>query len=1021
MYFLNKDEMSLLSLLNKANLSYGPIEKRIFDEAEIYFRLSEDGSLIYEALLNDGYEAFCLSKWKEVEPLTPKGLLLAMWVYQKEKGLGEDGLRAIYGELYDSLLDAASIETEVAESYLKAKASYNALLDKLSAKKPGMVTPSYELEWVFSNRYDEFRVDARIGSGGKLYMNRNMADFLSSYYGGRMAKVGSQYINLPRGSFSKINEEGLSLLSRLMGMSGHRYEPYASIPSPFMVDFAFLLIGEKVRLEERTVIVTSPIDITLSLKESGEFSLSYIPEGRGYLLLHEDKGLFLGSEAVEPLRFASPRAAELYKFVYEHQDFPFAESKKELSLSLLPLLEEDDVEVDPSLLGEASSKKPRIEAHISYEEGQGIKVTSSYLLGSEEVSPSTFSLNPIGRRMKGSYEAALNELGLGSEGIFSDEEALLNVLRSDLSSLSSTCTLYLDEALAKSPGGSLSGFHLEADTSSSWLSLTLHSDLFSHEELLSIYKAYRRKKKYVRVSGKLVYLEGNEPLEKLSESFELEELGKELPLYQALKLPELGSSEEGVKKLIESLTSYKELPLPKLSSSIEESARPYQKEGIRFLLNLYNLKMPGILSDEMGLGKSLQTVALLGQVKEDKPILVICPKSLLYNWADELSRWDPSIPCLPLVGSKAEREAIYAQMESRGKAVYFISYDSVRNDVEPLSKVGFSYLILDEAQYIANALAKKSQAVKSLRSEYRLALTGTPIQNSLLDLWSIFDFLMPGYFPPFAKFKSLYGSLELKGEEARKRLLAKIKPFMLGRKKKDVLKELPDKENLVVTLPLGEEQRKAYEAELSHARELLKQGGGAMVLLGALTRLRQICVSPSLYLEGDYESDKMDFLVQNLADLHSSSRKAVVFSSFASALHLLEKPIKKAGLVSATIEGETPAKIRVNLAKRFNESDDIHVLLVSLKAGGTGLNLVGADTVFHLDPWWNLAAERQAEDRTHRIGQKNKVTVYKLVCKDTIEEKVLALQKKKGLLGELTDEASMGRSLSEEDLAFLLS
>lgn len=351
-----------------------------------------------------------------------------------------------------------------------------------------------------------------------------------------------------------------------------------------------------------------------------------------------------------------------------------------------------------------------------------------------------------------------------------------------------------------------------------------------------------------------------------------------------------------------------------------------------------------------------------------------------------------------------------------------MSYDTLRNDVEEIKDTEFSLVLLDEAQYIANAKALKTKAVKELHAISRIVLTGTPVQNSLNDLWSIFDFLLPGYFPPLSRYREQFGDLEFASEEARARLLAKIKPFLLGRKKNDVLKELPDKENIDIVLPMDEKQRIVYESHLAMARQYLSEKGGMMKALSMMTRLRQICITPSLFLEGEYTSSKISALVKALCELKESGRRAIVFSSFVTALSLIKDELEKVGLTSESITGKTSAKVRVILADRFNEDDSpIDVMLVSLKAGGTGLNLTGADTVFHLDPWWNIATERQAEDRAHRIGQKNKVTVFKFLIKDSIEEKVLALQKMKGLLIDLTDEASLEGALTEEDYKFLLS
>lgn len=1020
MYFLKQSQENLLALKEGLSPEFLQVFHNALSKSEIYFRMEKEG-IRYECILpNDEYVSFFLTTDGQVKADNEKSRAFALWIAEGENGLSKEELLSYYGSLGEDLYEKATLSEEERKNYLSAHNDFLALLSELSTSISSYREEGrHKIEWVISSRGDEFRIDARIGAD-KLYMNRNLADFISAYYSGRMLKIGTKYESLPPSSFSKKQEEALSFISKMMGNRRY-YDPAARLASEAMVDFAFLIVGDLARLEEREVDVLEPTFVSVRIDEKGNIVTSLPLEKNGYAISKGKKGVYFGTSSIIPLEFASVKAASLFKFVASHPSFPFASLPREMARDFLPLFGEGDLEIDEAYQAKMRIEKPSIACYLSYEENHGVKVETKYYRGQEECDLSLFRLTLPGKRLSDAYRTALENLKIGPSGYFPSEASLLGVLRSDLSELSSTCRLYVDEALSRRKGDDLSSLRIETVSGQDWLSLSLRSDLYSPEELLALYASYKKKKKFVRINGHFVLLENNAVLSRLSENFDVEDLGKQIPLYQILKLRDFGEVRGEAKELIDRLTSFSSLPLPELPAPILEAARPYQKEGIRFLLNLKNLGMPGILSDEMGLGKTLQAIALMSEIEEEKPELVVCPKSLIYNWADEIKKWNPSLKAVPIHSLKKEREKIYRDMKVAGKAVYLVSYDTARNDIDSLKDIEFSFVLLDEAQYIANAFAKKSQAVKSLKAKMKVALTGTPIQNSLLDLWSIFDFLMPGYFPPYSKFKETYGTIEFKGEEARRRLLNKIEPFMLGRKKKDVLQELPDKENLVISIPLSDDQRKAYEAHLEFARAELKEGKGAMVLLSALTRLRQICVSPSLFLEGEFESDKIDFLVDHCLELRENGRKAVIFSSFVGGLHLLEKAFKKVGLVTATIEGDTPAEIRVTLAKRFNESDDINLLLVSLKSGGTGLNLVGADTVFHLDPWWNLAAEKQAEDRTHRIGQKNKVTVYKLVCKDTVEEKVLALQAKKGLLGEVVDEASLARSLSEEDLAYLLS
>ncbi len=332
---------------------------------------------------------------------------------------------------------------------------------------------------------------------------------------------------------------------------------------------------------------------------------------------------------------------------------------------------------------------------------------------------------------------------------------------------------------------------------------------------------------------------------------------------------------------------------------------------------------------------------------------------------------------------------------------------------------------MDEGQYIANALSQKARAVKSLKADYKFALTGTPIQNSLMDLWSIFDFLMPGYLKSFTEFKKVYAKYDLEKED-RDHLEHIVSPFLLKRRKDDVLTELPGKIIQTQSLLMDEEETKLYQAYLLKTQKVFenKDSRGKtnkIEVLSALTRLRQLCVDPSTFLDYKNISSKLDYTINLIKEATGKKHKIILFSSFTSVLSHIGKLLEKQKITYEEITGATSATKRLALAKDFNEKDDTKVMLVSLKAGGTGLNLIGGDIVIHLDPWWNIAAEDQASDRAYRIGQKKKVTIYKLVMKNTIEEKVLTLQEKKKDLSSIFDNVEGKSSISDEDIAYLLS
>ena len=413
--------------------------------------------------------------------------------------------------------------------------------------------------------------------------------------------------------------------------------------------------------------------------------------------------------------------------------------------------------------------------------------------------------------------------------------------------------------------------------------------------------------------------------------------------------------------------------------------------------------------------------------KEKENILIISPKSLIYNWKNEFEKWDSSRQVEVVEGNKSSRKKTIERMKEAGQGVFVVSYDSLRNDEELYQDILFSTIVLDEAQYIANATALKTKAVKSLHAKHRFVLTGTPIQNSYMDLWSIMDFLMPGYLDGYKDFHLMYSSLADNNQAQIHRLETQIAPFLLRRTKEEVLKDLPPKTEEITVVQMDDAEAKLYEAYFTNAKMTLKDqkdsGRNRVAILAELTRLRQLCVDPSVFVS-NYKnlSAKLTQTIAMVQEAIASGHKVLIFSSFVAVLKHLQDELAKLKISSSLIYGDTPAKERLSLADRFNTSEDEKVMLVSLKAGGTGLNLVGADIVIHLDPWWNIAAENQASDRAHRIGQTRPVTVWKLVAKGTIEEKIIELQALKRSLSSIIRVADEeGSSLTQEDIAYLLS
>src|SRR6267143_3954621 len=488
--------------------------------------------------------------------------------------------------------------------------------------------------------------------------------------------------------------------------------------------------------------------------------------------------------------------------------------------------------------------------------------------------------------------------------------------------------------------------------------------------------------------------------------------------------------------LRERLATFEGIADLKLPPGITADLRPYQKEGFNFLCHLTEMKLGGILADDMGLGKTLQTLSWLAWLKQrnakhPKPALVICPASVLHNWRRESERFTPHLKVLVLESGSA-RHNLRKQIPQYDLIV--TNYSLLRRDLAALQKFSFGAAILDEAQFIKNPAAQVTQSVKQLKATQRLALTGTPLENRLLDLWSITDFIQPGYLGNQEQFQQAYEPRAEGGAEeaataqriARRRLSAKLRPLMLRRLKRQVAKDLPDRIEERRDCVLGEEQRKLYLAELRRSREQVMQTVAEKGLhkskihvLAALTRLRQICCHPQL-VGNDSASGKTETLFELLEPLLDEGQKVLIFSQFVQMLKILEAECKHRQIPTHVLTGET--KERHTVVQGFQSDPNAAVFLLSLRAAGTGLNLTTASYVVLYDPWWNPAVEAQAIDRSHRIGQTQTVNAYRLISPGTVEEKIWELQQSKAqTIADVLGEEGFARSLSKADLEYLFS
>lgn len=583
------------------------------------------------------------------------------------------------------------------------------------------------------------------------------------------------------------------------------------------------------------------------------------------------------------------------------------------------------------------------------------------------------------------------------------------------------------------------------------LELQIHSDEMSREELAYLLTRYDRKKKYVRLkNGDFLDVreDGLGLLAEISEDLRLTESGLKkghvnVPKYRAMYLDAALKSNQELsveknrefKGMVRNMKTIEDSDY-EVPDSLRSIMRGYQKSGFLWLKTLRENGFGGILADDMGLGKTLQVISLLLSEQESAKAgerewhrsLIVCPASLVYNWQKEISRFAPQIKTTLVTGLATERQRIVRH--TKEGEVLITSYDLLKRDVELYRDMVFAIQVIDEAQYIKNPGTQAAKGVKQITAGFKLALTGTPIENRLSELWSIFDYLMPGFLYTYQRFREeIEIPIVVNGDENRmQRLQRMIRPFILRRLKGEVLRDLPAKLEENVFAKLEGEQLALYDAHVQRMKESLEGKSEKefrsekIQILAELTRLRQICCDPGLLFEGyKGESAKAQMCMELIENAVGAGHKVLLFSQFTSMLDRLAAGLKKAGIDYYMLTGSVGKEKRMQMVESFNE-DDVPVFCISLKAGGTGLNLTAADIVIHYDPWWNVAVQNQATDRAHRIGQKHVVTVYKLVSEGTIEEKIIAIQERKKELAKqvLEGEGMDSVSFTKEEILELL-
>lgn len=1037
--FLRSIDENKLSQIKK-DVFASEMAKNVYDDLflqkyEIYYSFDRNSHVLsYEAVKDKEYIQLQVDENRDILSesayVDVKKKALYLFLHQIESEKDEKELQEIYKDDYVSLSFLSSLSPDEIEERKKQSLLLDELRNTLLSKERIDDLPKeskVHLEYVVFEKDDVMHVKIRVSYCQKSYLVNNPYDFLSKYRFDGVMRLGRISLNVFKDNFAEEDSLPLSILSEFSLPKESNSDILLSKES--FARLLFSMKGRTIRYLDKTCYVENAIQsVDADIDERGMLKTSVILSGSPFsyqdrLATYDDR-----RKEFSLYQFKDERVASFCSFLLLHPDFRIDLFQEELAKDIYPLLEENVV-FSPDYLKEHPFSKAEIQYYINLSKKDTLLFETKYLLSDREVSKAEFLSSIDGKSKVTAFDDALDFLQLPEEGEYTSQDDILHVLKEDMFPLKKAAKVFLSENLTKRRIVGVGKLTLHVKSDIDWLSLSISSNLYTKEELDEILSAFHQKKKFVRMKDSFIVFDDpdSKKFEELVEDFSLKSVeSQRLPFYDALKLTSYSGDEvdvlygEETRELFEDIKNFKKAEI-NLDESISRNLRPYQLDGVRWLSVLKKHHLGGILADDMGLGKTLEVIAYLSLCTEQMPVLIVCPKSLIYNWENEFHKWDPKEKVFVMDGPKESRAALASNIDDARKEVFIISYDSLRNDLDLFLNHRFSNLILDEGQSIANAYAKKTKAVKDIYSRQKFVLTGTPIMNSLLDLWSIFDFLMPGYLLDFHAFCLRYRDIEDENQEDREILMKKIAPFVLKRTKKEVLSDLPEKVEQIVLLSMNENQRKLYDAYLENVRNQFSQQKDRITILAEIMRLREICVDQGMLYEGEELSSKILSAMETIRASIQTGHKVIVFSTFAKALFHLRDVLSKENIDSFLIYGRTGAKDRIRFADDFNEKEEVKVMLVSLKAGGTGLNLIGGDIVILLDPWWNLAAENQASDRAHRIGQKRNVTILKLINKDSIEERVLQLQEKKRKLSDVIHDDEEGiLNIDMDDLTFLL-
>ncbi len=912
-------------------------------------------------------------------------------------------------------------------------------------------------------RHSSLRAFFRIGKNN-MYLIRDIRKFINDVYTQQMVVYGQGLAFVHnQGAFDRGT---LPLIRTLLELTQDRYyceEKKYLIPDGRALDM-LINVYEGMTINvvrdsfetEMKVVRENPrlkVSITVDGETNGAFvsvdNIYFLDGGLcGYVIY--DNTIYMCdnefySEMREFLKFMSSDNEGMSDYYVSPDDYGI------FITTLLPRLKKyADVTTTVSF-EDYDIRQPEFSLYFDYEINKVVTCKARVSYDGEEFN----LIRPVGNgqnfrdlqaefRVKTLVEAYLPKITSDKELYYleRDDNRLFALIEEGISRLRDVATVYVTDSFSKIKvvsGGKMSaGVRIEGGL----LEVSWDMDDMPVDELAEILDSYRQKKQYHRLrNGEFLKLDdsGFQVLSQFQKGLLLSNTdlinGKiEVPVFRALYLDAVfrDNSEKMIIQCDEAFSNLTsrinnldicDVKIPEL---LDDKLRQYQKTGVKWLQTLSTYGFGGILADDMGLGKTLQILTFLS-INRRGTSLVICPASLMYNWENECKKFVPDMKVLILAGTAKERKQLISDYDSYD--IVITSYDLLKRDTMLFEGKEFEYQIIDEAQYIKNASTQTSKAVKSISSRCRFALTGTPVENRLSELWSIFEYLMPGYLFDYEIFRDDYeqGIVRFGDEVLLSSLKKMIRPFILRRLKSDVLSDLPDKLEEVIYTKIDGEQERLYKA---HEKQLVMNIGkvsntaqiNRIEILAELTKLRQICCDPSL-LYDDYRSSsaKLEACTELVTDAVNSEHKILIFSQFSTMLEIIRKRLDSIGITTFMLTGKTDKKERNRLVNEF-QSGNADVFLISLKAGGTGLNLTAADIVIHYDPWWNVAAQNQASDRAHRIGQNNVVSVFKLIAKDTIEERILRIQEQKQNLADqiVADTASAIQALSNDNLKELL-